>query len=66
MTRSMTITSAPTINSKIKQIPMKTAPTTVQLPDIIPSPSTPIQSVSMTETINNPINTDMHVKVSFI
>jgi hypothetical protein len=60
MTRSMTISTA--VNNKIeKQIPIKTSSTTVQLPDIIPSASTSIQSISIPETINNSIIIDNHV-----
>ncbi len=65
MTRSMTISS--TIDNKIEQIPIKT----VQLPDIIPNPSTSIQPVSTIETINDPIISDndvrlIHTNKSFI
>jgi hypothetical protein len=57
----MTMTSS-SITNKKKPMFVKTTPTSaIQLPDIIPSPSTPIQSVSMIELNNNPINTDIHV-----
>jgi len=60
MTRSMTISSS--VNNKIeKKIPIKTSSTTVQLPDIIPNPSTSNQPISNTETINNLIITDNYV-----
>jgi hypothetical protein len=60
MTRSMTISS--TIDNKIEQIPIKT----VQLPDIIPSPSISIQPVSKIEPINDPIISDNHVRLIHI
>jgi hypothetical protein len=60
----MTIPSS--INNKNEKVAIKTSSSTVQLPDIIPSPSTPTQSVSLIKTISDPIITDHHVCLLFI
>ena len=59
MTRSMTISSSN--HNKLQQTLAKTPPATMQLPDIIPSASTPTASTPTVAAVSTPIITSVHV-----
>ncbi|CAF1214956.1 unnamed protein product [Adineta steineri] len=57
VSRAMTVTSSTPVNNRI-EIPVKISTTHIQLPDIIPSPLTPTQPISIVKEIDDSTNTD--------
>ncbi|CAF1246783.1 unnamed protein product [Adineta steineri] len=55
--RAMTITSSTPVNNRI-EIPVKISTTHIQLPDIIPSPLTPTQPISIVKEVDDSTSTD--------